>query len=219
MTELETDPLSVMLLENPRAEDHIVTHGIPDGEFIRAKVPMTKEEVRSVSLSKLRLTKNAVVYDIGAGTGSVSVEMARMASEGVVYAIERKEEAAALIEENKRKFACDNLTVIRGLAPECLKDLERPTHAFIGGSAGNMKEILETLLEKNPHIRIVMNAIALETTGEMLRLAKELDLADVDIVTVSAARAKELGNYHLMMGQNPVTIVSATGRNRTGDRL
>lgn len=219
LTELETDPLSVMLLENPRAKDHIVTHGIPDGEFIRAKVPMTKEEVRSVSLSKLRLTKNAVVYDIGAGTGSVSVEMARMASEGVVYAIERKEEAAALIEENKRKFACDNLTVIRGLAPECLKDLERPTHAFIGGSAGNMKEILETLLGKNPHIRIVMNAIALETTGEMLRLVKELDLADVDIVTVSAARAKELGNYHLMMGQNPVTIVSATGRNRTVDRL
>ena len=217
-TELETDPLSVMLLENPKAKEHIVTHGIPDGEFIRAKVPMTKEEVRSISLSKLRLTKDAVVYDIGAGTGSVSVEIARMAPMGSVYAIERKEEAAALTEQNKIKFACDNLTVIRGLAPDCLKDLERPTHAFIGGSAGNLKEILQVLLEKNPGIRIVMNAITLETVGEMIQCLKELDLTDTDIVTVNTARAKEAGTYHLMMGQNPVTIVSATGKDKTGDR-
>ena len=91
---------------------------------------MTKEEIRSISLSKLRLTKDAVIYDVGAGTGSVSVEMALMAVDGRVYAVEKKEEAVQLLHKNKEKFRADNLDIISGTAPEALKDLPVPTHAF-----------------------------------------------------------------------------------------
>ncbi len=207
-----TDPLSVMLLENPRAKDHVVTHGIGDGEFLRDKVPMTKEEVRSVSLSKLRLTRDAVVYDVGAGTGSVAVEMARMAVEGRVYAIEKKPEAVELIRRNRQKFAVPNLEVAEGLAPEACRDLPAPTHAFIGGSSGNLREILELLLEKNPHIRIVINCITLETVAEALSCISQLPVEDVDIAQITVAKGKKAGSYHLMMGQNPVSVISFTGR-------
>lgn len=206
-----TDSLSVVLIENEKARNKVVTHGIADEEFIRDKVPMTKEEVRSISLSKLRLQADSVVYDIGAGSGSVSVEMARCAYKGKVYAIERKPQAAQLIQENKRKFVVDNLEVVEGLAPEVLEGLPVPTHAFIGGSAGNLKDIMESLLEKNPKIRIVLNAITLETVAESLDCLKWLSVTDVEIVNVSVSKARELQEYHLMMGQNPVYIISCTG--------
>ena len=149
------EQLSVVLAENPEA-DPVVTHGLEDEAFLRDKVPMTKSEVRSISLSKLQLTEDAVVYDVGAGTGSVSIEIALQAAEGEVYAIEKKEEAAALLEKNKRKFAADHLHIIRGLAPEALADLPAPTHVFIGGSSGNLKEILEVVLAK----KIPMSALS-----------------------------------------------------------
>lgn len=218
LTELETDALSVVLLENPSAARRIVAPGIPDQEFIRAQVPMTKEEVRTVSISKLRLTEHSVVYDIGAGTGSVSVEMARLVVGGKVYAIERKTEAADLIEQNRIKFGCDNLTVIRGLAPDALEDLEAPTHVFIGGSAGNLKAILKLVLKKNPEVRVVLNAITLETSSEMLECLKELPFEDAEIVTLNTARAKKAGPYHLMMAQNPVTVISASGKADCGQQ-
>ena len=170
-------------------------------------------EVRSISLSKLQLTEDAVVYDVGAGTGSVSIEIALQAAEGEVYAIEKKEEAAALLEKNKRKFAADHLHIIRGLAPEALADLPAPTHVFIGGSSGNLKEILEVVLAKNPHVRIVINAIALETVAEALDCLKTLPVKETDVAAVSVAKAKELGRYHMMMGQNPVYVISCTGGN------
>lgn len=149
LTELETDSLSVVLFTR-EGKEAIVTHGIPDEAFIRGKVPMTKEEVRGISLSKLQLTRNSIVYDVGAGTGSVSVEMAMQAVEGRVYAIEKKPEAVELLYKNKEKFAADNLEIVEGLAPEACVDLPVPTHAFIGGSSGNMKDILKLLLSKNP---------------------------------------------------------------------
>lgn len=207
----ETDPLSVVLLEWDAAGEAVRTHGICDEAFERGKVPMTKEEVRSVSLSKLRLTSHAVVYDIGAGTGSVSVEMALQAVEGTVYAIEKKEEAVRLLEKNKKKFRADNMEILQGMAPEVLKELPAPTHAFIGGSSGNLKEILTVLLEKNPKVRIVINCITLETVAEAIQCIKMLSLKQVDIVQVSTAKGKKAGAYHLMMGQNPVYVISCSG--------
>lgn len=203
-------PLCVMLIQNQNA-DSTRTHGIPDEEFIRARVPMTKEEIRSVSLSKLKLASDSVIYDVGAGTGSVSVEMALQAEEGHVYAIEKKEEAANLIEENKHKFKVQHITVVRGLAPDVMEELPAPTHAFIGGSSGNLKEILACIFKKNLKARIVINAIVLETVAEALSCIKEMKAADVDIVSVSSARSKEAGPYHMMMGQNPVYVISFTG--------
>ena len=203
-------PLSVLLICNPDVKKRI-GHGLDDDLFLRGKVPMTKSEVRSISLSKLRLHKDAVVWDVGAGTGSVSIEAASLAKDGVVYAIEKKDEAIDLLEQNKRKFGTDNLEIIKGLAPEALEGLPAPTHAFIGGSSGNLKEILEVLLEQNPRVRVVINAIALETVAEAMQCLKSRAFTDVDIAQVSVAKGKKLGSYEMMMGQNPVYIFSCTG--------
>ena len=197
-------PLSVLLICNPDVKKRI-GHGLDDDLFLRGKVPMTKSEVRSISLSKLRLHKDAVVWDVGAGTGSVSIEAASLAKDGVVYAIEKKDEAIDLLEQNKRKFGTDNLEIIK------LEGLPAPTHAFIGGSSGNLKEILEVLLEQNPRVRVVINAIALETVAEAMQCLKSMAFTDVDIAQVSVAKEKKLGSYEMMMGQNPVYIFSCTG--------
>lgn len=204
------DGLCVALIENPEYFGG-VRACIGDEEFLRGKAPMTKSEIRSLSVAKLHLTRDAVVYDVGAGTGSVSVEMALQAVDGRVYAIERKEEACSLIEDNKRHFGTPNIQVIHGLTPEAMEDLPEPTHAFIGGSAGNLKEIMECLLEKNPDIRMVINTVTLETIGEVTDCLKTLPVAEEEILSVSIAKAKGLGQYHLMMGQNPIYIVTCRG--------
>lgn len=212
LTEYRGDALSVVTACNEKATPMSAVHGISDGEFLRGKAPMTKEEVRTVSLSKLRLFEDSVCYDVGAGTGSVSVEMALRAWMGQVYAIEKKEDALALLKENKKKFAVDNLVIIPGVAPEAMTELPAPTHAFIGGSSGNMQDIINLLLEKNPKVRIVINCITLETVTEAMNAIRDFGLEDVDIVQLAAARSKSIGRYHMMMGENPIYIISCSGR-------
>ena len=165
-----------------------------------------------MSLSKLHLSEDSVCYDIGAGTGSVSVEMALRAWKGKVYAIEKKEDALELLKKNKQKFAADNLEIIAGTAPDAMMELNVPTHAFIGGSSGNMKEIIKLLLKKNPQIRLVINCITLETVTEAMDAIRDFALTDVDIVQLAAARSKSVGRYHMMMGENPIYIISCSGR-------
>lgn len=212
LTEYRGDALSVVTACNEKATPMSAVHGISDGEFLRGKAPMTKEEVRTVSLSKIRLSEDSVCYDVGAGTGSVSVEMALRAWMGQVYAIEKKEDALALLKENKKKFAVDNLAIIPGVAPEAMTELPAPTHAFIGGSSGNMQDIINLLLEKNPKVRIVINCITLETVTEAMNAIRDFGLEDVDIVQLAAARSKSIGRYHMMMGENPIYIISCSGR-------
>ena len=212
LTEYRGDALSVVTACNEKATPLSAVHGISDGEFLRGKAPLTKEEVRTVSLSKLRLSEDSVCYDVGAGTGSVSVEMALRAWMGQVYAIEKKEDALALLKENKKKFAVDNLAIIPGVAPEAMTELPAPTHAFIGGSSGNMQDIINLLLEKNPKVRIVINCITLETVTEAMNAIRDFGLEDVDIVQLAAARSKSIGRYHMMMGENPIYIISCSGR-------
>ena len=212
LTEYRGDALSVVTAYNENTRAFSAVHGICDEEFLRGKAPMTKEEVRTVSLSKLRLGEDSVCYDVGAGTGSVSIEMALRAWNGEVYAIEKKEDALALLKENKQKFAADNPTIVPGTAPEAMTELPVPTHAFIGGSSGNMNAIVKLLLEKNPKVRIVINCITLETVTEAMNAIRDFDLTDVDIVQLGAARSKSIGRYHMMMGENPIYIISCTGR-------
>lgn len=200
----EYDALSVMLIENPDSGSYVVTHGLEDDAFERDEVPMTKAEVRSICLSKLRLTQGAVAYDVGSGSGSVSVEMALQAVQGKVYAIEMKDTAVALTRKNRDKFGLVNMEVIHGKAPDALADLPAPTHAFIGGSTGSMKEIIDCLLAKNPHVRIVATAVTLETISELTELSKAF--AYCDIAEVSVAKPRVLGRYHLMTAHNPVYI-------------
>lgn len=206
----EPGDLTAVLIENPRAKT-VVTHGIADEAFLRAKTPMTKSEIRSVSLSKLQLTRDSIVYDVGAGTGSVSVEAALQSPAGRVYAVEKKPEAAELIRQNSRRFGTANLEVIEGTAPQALDDLPAPTHAFIGGSSGNLREILQLLLKKNPRVRVVINAITLETVTEALECLRRLSVQQEDIAVVSVGKAKKAGELHMMMGQNPVYVISFTG--------
>jgi precorrin-6Y C5,15-methyltransferase (decarboxylating) len=198
------DLLSVLLVENPDWDKVIVTHGLADEAFDRDETPMTKSEVRSISLSKLALTQGAIVYDIGSGSGSVSVECALQARYGKVYAIEMKEKAIALTRRNAEKFHLTNLEVIAGTAPDILEDLLAPTHAFIGGSTGNMRGIIDCLLKKNPSVRIVVNTVTLETLSELTEISKDFDFCDIAEVSVNKPRL--LGRYHLMTAQNPVFI-------------
>lgn len=200
--------LAVMLIENEHAGKSISPH-MPDELFIRGQVPMTKEEVRAVSIAKLQLTKNAVVYDIGAGTGSVAVEAARHGADIKVYAIEKNPEGTKLIRTNKRLHCVDNLIVIEGTAPQALAALEPPTHVFIGGSSGNLKEILTCVHNKNKEVRVVINAISLETVAEMTELMKAgIIPQDTQVTQVSVAKSRLLGSYHMMQGQNPVYIAA-----------
>lgn len=198
------DSLSVLLVENPDWESYVVTHGLPDEAFDRDETPMTKSEVRAISLSKLKLTQGAIVYDIGSGSGSVSVECALQARCGKVYAIEMKEKAIALTRRNAKKFHLSNQEVIAGTAPDVLEDLPAPTHAFIGGSTGNMRGIVDCLMKKNPSVRIVVNTVTLETLAELTEISKEFDFCD--IAEISVAKPRKLGNYQLMTAQNPVFI-------------
>ncbi len=210
-TDKDFEPLSAAFVLNP---DYKTEYGIgiPEEEFIRGNVPITKSEVRAISISKLKLKEDSVVYDIGAGTGSVSVEMAHLVKKGRVYAIEQKEEAAELIEQNKDKFALDNMVVITGCAPEAIEQLEAPDAAFIGGSGGNLKDIITSLLDKNRAVRIVVNAIALETLTEALSLMKEPEFEETEVVQAAISKTRKAGNYHMLMGQNPVFIISGRGK-------
>ena len=209
LSDREFDPLAVMLVENEKIiRRTVITHGIDDELFLRGQVPMTKSEIRSVSLSKLQLRPGDVVYDIGAGTGSVSIEMGFQVYEGSVYAVEFNEEALGLIRENVERFGVWNVKVIEGKAPEALTDLPVPDRAFIGGSKGNLAEILELLVKKNPEIRVVVNAITLETLTEALSQFKKLGFENIDIVQIFAAHGKAAGNYHMMQGENPIFIIS-----------
>ena len=207
----EISPLSVMLIENASPEEKIRL-GIREEEWVRGEVPMTKSEVRVVTLSKLALSDYDVVYDVGAGTGSVSIEMALMIENGCVYAIEEKADAIALIKKNKEKFNANNLEIIEGNAPKALEKLPAPDAVFIGGSGGNLREIMETVLVKNPEVRIVMNFISMENVAQAMQLLKHFAMEDIQIVQMSVSKARKVGKNHLLMAENPVTIVSAKGR-------
>ena len=211
LAEKEFSSLSVALIENDAA-DPVVTHGLPDEAFQRTEsVPMTKSEVRSVCLSKLALTEHAICWDVGAGSGSVAIEMALQANSGQVFAIERKDTAVELLRENTRRFGLENRSVVPGLAPEACEDLPAPTHVFVGGSAGNMRQILDEILAKNPNARIVATAVTLESIGELTQCIKDIPFTYTEVVSMSVARDRKAGPYHLMMGQNPIFIFTMQG--------
>lgn len=192
-----------------------------DEWFIRGDVPMTKSEVRAVSLSKLELDADAVLLDIGAGTGSVSVEAALCHPVRKICAFEKRREAAELFEQNRRKGGIpeEKMILIEGEAPEAFAEAlqstflrgELVTHAFIGGSSGSMTAIVDALLGMNGAMRVVINVITLESLSSVLSLLAERGIA-ADIVSVQVARAKTAGAYHLMQGQNPVYIISFGGK-------
>ena len=207
---LDFPSLSVMMILNEDAQSFNSTvHGLADDLFQRSKVPMTKQEVRSVSMSKLQPKATDLIYDIGAGTGSCSIELALLASQGKVWAFERNPVAVELLGKNKALFGVDNLEVIAGEAFENIKAMPAPDCVFVGGSGGDLCEMLDVIYAKNSDCRVVINAITVETLAEVAAYYKEHPAYSLEIVNVFVARSKHLGSYNLMMAQNPVYVMTA----------
>ena len=190
--------------------------GIPDELFIRGDVPMTKQEVRAVALAKLRLTATDTVWDVGAGTGSVSIEAALVARAGSVWAVERNAAGVRLIRENADAFGCGNVHAVPGVAPEALAKLPVPDAVFVGGSAGELPSIVEAALEKNSQVRLCVPCVTVETLTEACALLSGSRFKGFEACQVSAARAEAVGSHHLMKAQNPVFLVSARGAGGEG---
>ena len=208
--------LTAVFLENPEPDRRLEV-GMDDERFVRGSVPMTKSEVRAVCIARLRLREDSVCWDVGAGTGSVSVEMAMACPDGQVWAVEKDPEALSLIRENARRFRTDNLFAAEGTAPAALRGLPAPTHVFVGGSSGRLGDILKEALRQNPLVRVVISAITLETVSAALAALKVLPVTDVQISSVTAARSRSAGKLHLMAGENPVYIISFTGEKACRD--
>ena len=204
-------PLTVLLVEGYTSCRPAGSQGLADELFLRGDVPMTKQEVRAAAIGKLAVRDGETYWDVGAGTGSVSVEIARVLGEGAVYAVEREPDALALIEQNRAKFGLWNLRPVAGSAPGVLGELPAPDAVFVGGSSGNLAEIVGAALEKNPGARIVVNAVTLETVTEALGCFGRLSLREPDAVQLSVSRVREAGHYHMMQAQNPVWVLSAGG--------
>lgn len=209
------DDLNVMLIEfaggAASSRWPYASSGIPDELFIRGDVPMTKQEVRAVALAKLRLTATDTVWDVGAGTGSVSIEAALVARAGSVWAVERNAAGVRLIRENADAFGCGNVHAVPGVAPEALAKLPVPDAVFVGGSAGELPSIVEAALEKNSQVRLCVPCVTVETLTEACALLSGSRFKGFEACQVSAARAEAVGSHHLMKAQNPVFLVSAHG--------
>lgn len=194
--------LAVILIENPQAADR--WRGFSDSDFIRGSAPMTKEHIRNWVVAKLAIRPNDIVYDIGAGTGSVAVVLAHRAYDGLVYAIEHDPEAVTLIEANRSQHHSFNLMVIPQAAPAALAALPAPDAVFIGGSSNNLAAIVQSVKTKNPAVRIVVTAVTLET----LTAISQLEDFAANIVCVNAAQARAVGRYRLLSAENPIYIAA-----------
>lgn len=196
--------LTALLIEN---EGYVKPwETLKDSDFIRGKVPMTKESVRILSVEKLGVSPGDVVYDIGAGTGSVSVALARKAYHSFVYAIESQADAVELIRNNREKHRAFNLNIIFSEAPNGLDELPKPDKVFIGGSRGHMKVLLDKLRSKNSTLKIVVNAITLETLQETCNWMQEHGFR-YQVTCINSSESETVGRYHMMKAQNPVYII------------
>ncbi|MEA4903122.1 precorrin-6y C5,15-methyltransferase (decarboxylating) subunit CbiE [Desulfitobacterium sp.] len=189
--------------------------GIPDEEFIRGKVPLTKTEVRVQVLAEAKIRETDKILDVGAGTGSLSIEAARLAGRGLVFAVEEDHEAQELILLNQSKFGIPNLRLVRGTAPEVFAEIPPVDVCLIGGSQGRLKEILEKapLL---PGGRVVLTAVTLETVGGGLELLKQQGFEEIDVVSIQAVRWKEIKDFHMAQAMNPVFIISGRKAKKEG---
>lgn len=204
-TDTVSGGLCAVITVNPAPENRVMT-GIPDNEFERGNVPMTKSEIRAAVASSLGVCYNDTVWDIGCGTGSVSVECALAANSGTVYAVDMNDEAIALTERNARKFGCDNIRTTAGKAPAVIGGLPRPDRVFIGGAGGNIGAVLDAAYADGNFPLTVITAVTLETLNEAVTYLKERKLT-AQVTQISAVRTKNVGTHTMLDAQNPVFII------------
>ena len=209
-TEYISEGLTVLAVYNEHSRAFSIT-GIADSSFIRSDVPMTKREIRASVVSRMAVSKNSCVYDIGAGTGSVTVELALHALYGTVYAVERTEEGCSLIAKNAEKFGLNNIEIIHGNAAAVIDSLPVPDKVFIGGSGGELEYIFSSILKKNPYVHIVVTAVTLETLNNTISLMEKNGVNVLDIVQIAVTEVKKRGRYHMMSANNPVFIIEGRG--------
>jgi len=185
------------------------TPGIPDSCFIRGEVPMTKEEIRTIVISKLRLESDSTVYDIGAGTGSLTIEAANLVNRGVVYAVEKDRKGIELIKKNSQKFGMNNVNIVKGEAPGILNGFPLADRIIVGGSGGKLDEILRKGKKKlKKQGRIVITAVTIDTLSQAKKSLERLNLT-FNICNIAVTRAKKVADYQMLKGMNPVFIISA----------
>ncbi|MGN1089720.1 MAG: precorrin-6Y C5,15-methyltransferase (decarboxylating) subunit CbiT, partial [Huintestinicola sp.] len=204
----DTDKLSVLITVNKNYVKTVLS-GIEESRFERGSVPMTKAEVRTVCISKLGIASDSICWDVGCGTGSVSVEMAVRCPEGKVFAIDRNDEAVGLTRKNSRSFHCDNIHVCLGEADDILTELPPPHCVMIGGSRGSMDSIIAAALEKNPRARFVITAVSLETLGQAETAFEKYGIVG-DIIQIAVTRTKKAGSHTMLSAENPVFIISGS---------
>lgn len=201
-------PLSIVRAFNPSPQLGSASAGLEDSAFVRGKVPMSKRSTRVLILAALQLTPDAVVWDVGAGTGSVSVECARQCPLGGVWAVERSEEGASLIALNAKKFQLPNLHLVKGQAPEAFYGLPAPSHVFVGGSGGRLADILTHLRGLPQRIRLAATAVTLESVEGLISMAESFSQVEIEQIAVTAL--EERGGSHMLRAQNPIFLFSAT---------
>ena len=199
------DGLTALIAVNHDFEKFLRT-SIPDEEFVRGKVPMTKSEVRGAIVSGLNIGRNSICWDIGCGTGSVSVEMAMRCTDGMVYAVDSNSDACGLTKQNSVNFRCDNIDCICGDAIDVAEELPIPDSVFIGGSKGQLRQIAECAIRKNPSVNLTISAVSLETLEQSIAVFDEFGL-ECDITQIAVTRTRKVGSHTMMSAENPVFII------------
>ncbi len=205
MVKHEYPSLCVAMIKNPSPRKVMRPCFLRDEDFERDKTPMTKEEIRVLILHKMRLHPDDIVWDVGAGTGSISIECARQVPFGQVHAVERNELALSLIRKNKEKFSTDNLTIWSGDAAETVGKLPVPDKVFIGGSGGRLARIMEVIAGFDKPVQVTVSAVTIETIAETSEIMGRYD-PDYDMIQATVGRSRKIGGYHIVDTNNPVML-------------
>lgn len=208
MAQKEYPSLCVAMIKNPSPKDVMRPRFLSDEDFERDKTPMTKEEIRVLILHKMKIEPDDVIWDIGAGTGSVSIECARQAPFGEVHAVERSDAAVALINRNKEKFGTEHLLIYHGDAASEVEKLPVPDKVFIGGSGGKLDQIMNVIAGFDKKVQVTVSAVTIETIAEAGEILSAYD-PDYDVIQATVGRGRKIGKYHIMDTNNPVMLFTA----------